>query len=618
MQNILMLVILVESQVRLTTEDGLRNFIGKAKSKISLTIILIAIFAFVFGMHGGTPIEHGDNLAPKAKRTVRNFGNPRFFTYPALMLYMNASVYIVYELALEVLPEKISRTLDKWPYRDIPGHLLTTLFSIIGAMSVFGICSILTKSSLFSTIGALLLITSPLWNANSHYITVDIPLAALCMLTVFVLLYFLEKKYEIKVQYVIFLGFLIGLAASAKYNGALVASAVIAAILIRVKPLMHGLKFLVICGFFAIGTFLAVNPFILFNFHDFVQDFLYASKIVAIGHPGFMVTAFHHHLSESLYLGWNFGPILLSVFGIIIVITSSKLKLHSKLAILVFPFIHLIVLLRTKMTFHRYVLPLMPFLAVFASYALFKIGQYIKSRYHTNLQSIFYLIMSVATLCVLGVNSYQSLRHNSILQKVDTRTILGDRFSANSTEISDLKIGAGSYCMNFLGDSAKLKTMNWVRNSDVDITGDYDIIVIDSFTHDRYITDENMRMQIDFSMFSKGHLISVSPYKLKNKAAVPFSPMSMYSPYYPDLPFRTNPGPYIEIYIANPQLAQSLSQTLTRNGIFTSSCEISRGYYFRMFSKDGSREGIKSLSEQSKQINQRFSELFQKRKSGTL
>lgn len=599
------------------TRFNLREFIIRTKSKISVTVIIITFLAIIFAMHGGTPIEHGDNLAPKAKHTVRNFGDPKFFNYPALMIYMNAFVYIVYEMVLKVFPYQLSRTLDKWPYRDIPGHLLTILFSIIGALSVYGICFILTKSRLYSTIGSLLLITSPLWNANSHFNTVDIPLSALCVLTVFILVYILEKKKEITVHNIVALGILIGFTASAKYNGALIATAVSAALLFRIKPFLHGLKLLAICGLCAIATFLLINPFILINFHTFMHDFLFELNHVATGHPGFTVSAFHHHLSKSLYLGWNFGPILLSGAGFILVLVNKKLKIYTKLAIFVFPILYLMILLRTKLAFQRYALPMIPFLAVLAAYAVFIIGQYIKNRHNRYQRCLIIMILSVVILMVLGVNTYQSLRHNIVLQKTDTRIILGDIFFENSKELIGSKIGAGNYCMNFLGVSAKKKIMSWVRNSEANIPSDYDIIVIDSFTHDRYISDKNMQLQIDFSKLSSGRLITISPYTQK-KTAIPFSPKSMYSPYYPDLPFRIKPGPYIEIYFADPQLAQTFSQILTRKGIDNTPSDIKRGYYYGMFSKEGSGAGEKSLSDKTKKINQRFFELFKKRKSGKL
>lgn len=599
------------------TDFNLREFIKKTKSKISVTVIVIVFLAIFFGLQGGTPIEHSDTLVPKAKYTVRNFGNPKFFIYPDLMIYLNAFVYIVYEVVLKVLPQQLSRTLDKWPYRDIPGHLLTILFSIIGALSVYGICLILTKSKLYSSFGSIFLITSPLWNANSHFITVDIPLSALCALTVLVLVYILENKKEMTVYHMVILGILIGMTASAKYNGAVIASAVAVAVLYRMKPFWLGIKLLIISGICAIATFLVINPFIVINFRSFVQDFLYVINLVAIGHPGFTATAFHHHLSKSLYLGWNLGPMLFSVFGIIVVLKSTRLKIHSKLAILVFPVVYLIILLRTKMTFHRYALPMIPFLAIFAAFSIFTIGRYIKNRPDKIQRRMITLVLYGVILMVLGVNAGQSLRHNIILKKTDTRIILGNIFSEIDRELAGLNIGAGNYCMNFLGASAKKKIMSWVRNSEVFISNDYDIMVIDSFTHDRYISDENMRLQIDFSRFTNGRFISVSPYTLK-KSEIPFSPKSMYSPYYPDLPFRKKPGPYIEVYFADPLLAQTMSQALNRIGIDTKPSNITHGYYYRMFAKEGSGAGAKSLSDKAKKINERFFKLFQRRKSGKL
>lgn len=599
------------------TRNRFHESFARTKAKISAGVIVVILVAFAFGMHGGTPIEHGDNLAPKAKRTVYNFGNPRFFTYPGLMIYMNASVYIVYELFLKILPDPLHKKLDEWPYRDIPGHLLTLLFSIIGALSVYGICLILTKSHLISTAGSLLLVTSPLWNANAHYITVDIPLSALCALTAFILLKIVEGKNEISVRHMVVLGALAGLAASAKYNGAVIAMVIVAAMAFRIRPPVRSIRLLAVCGIATMGTFFLTNPFILISFREFVQDFLYAANLVAIGHPGFTVLKFHHHFSESLKLGWNVAPILLSLLGLVGFAVSGRIKIYSKIAILGFPIIYAVILLRTKMTFHRYALPMLPFLAVLAAFALFLTGNFIKSRFHGYPSWIpIPMLFAVVTL-IAGVNAVQSFHHNTVMQKVDTRVILGTVFSANNHKIANLKIGAGNYCMNFLGIPAKKEKLSWVRDSDAEVKNDFDIIVLDSFTHDRYVTDDNMQLQIDFAGFANGRLITLSPYD-KIKSAVPFSPMSMYSPHYPDLPFRKLPGPYIEVYINDPQLAQEIHQTLNGSRIQSILEDIKHGYYFGMFSKSESEDGRKMLSGKAKEINRRFSELFERRKKRQL
>jgi hypothetical protein len=171
--------------------------------------------------------------------------------------------------------------------------------------------------------------------------------------------------------------------------------------------------------------------------------------------------------------------------------------------------------------------------------------------------------------------------------------------------------------MNFLCIPAKKEKLSWVRDSEADVKNDFDIIVLDSFTHDRYVTDDNMQLQIDFAGFANGRLITLSPYN-KVKSAVPFSPMSMYSPYYPDLPFRENSGPYIEVYMKDPQLAQKLHKKLAEREIKITLEDIYQGYYFGMFSKREAGAERKMLSTRARKINRRFSELFEKRKSGRL
>jgi hypothetical protein len=65
---------------------------------------------------------------------------------------------------------------------------------------------------------------------------------------------------------------------------------------------------------------------------------------------------------------------------------------------------------------------------------------------------------------------------------------------------------------------------------------------------------------------------------------VPFSIKSMYSPYAPDLKFRTRPGPYIELYFDDPSLAGYLYESLLHKGVRTASSGAEQGYYFRKFS----------------------------------
>ena len=549
-----------------------QTVLTKATSGHFVPILVLSFLSFFMAMQGGTPVFHPDaNLVlTRAKFAMMNYGNPHFFSYPALMLYMNGVVYHFYEAVLQLLPLELSRVLSTWPYKDVPGHLLTTLFSIIGALSTYGTGYILTRSKYYAAIGALILITSPLWNSNAHFITVDIPLSALCALTLYVLVFLLARQREIRIPDIVALGILVGLTASAKYNGAIIASSVTAALLFRVKPFAHSITFLALCGLCSITVFLLINPFILIERGTFIDHFALQFNVAETGHPGYTANAAYYHLSYSLYHGWGMLLILLSVCGIILLLIDKEQRVYTKLAVLVFPIIHLLVLSTTRLAMQRYALPLMPFLANLAMYALFKFGRYF-SGYQ---QLIVRLLTTIVLVAALETNVIQSLRHNLLLQQTDTRSILRETFSENSQAIKSLKIGAGPYSQGYVGVSGNVHSIE----NQVDL----DILIMDSFTHDRFIYDHNIDLKVDFSRFRAGKVVAISPFNQK-KETVPFSPESLYSPYAPDLSFRTRPGPYIEIYFSDSSLAQYFSEAFLRAGIMNTIGDIQDGYYYQMW-----------------------------------
>jgi hypothetical protein len=544
----------------------------RATSGHFVPILVLSFLSFFMAMQGGTPVFHPDAtlVLNSAKYAMMNYGNPHFFSYPALMLYLNGVVYRIYEAILQLLPLELSRVLNTWPYKDVPGHLLTTLFSVIAALSTYGTAYILTRSKYYAAIGALLLITSPLWNSNAHFITVDIPLSALCALTLYVLVFLLARQREIRIPDIVALGIVVGLTASAKYNGAMIASSVTAALLFRVKPFAHSIRFLALCGLCSITIFILTNPFILIDRGAFIHDFAYQFNTAATGHPGYTANAAHYHLSHSLYHGWGTLLILLSGCGIVLLLIDKAQRAYTKLALLVFPIIHLLMLSATRLAMQRYALPLFPFLAILATYALFQFGRYF-SGYQ---QLIVRLLSTTVLVAALGANAIQSLRHNLLLQQTDTRSILRETFSENSQVLKSLKIGAGPYSQGYVGVSGNVHSIE----NQVDL----DILIMDSFTHDRFIYDHNIDLKIDFSRFQAGKVVAISPFNQK-KETVPFSPESLYSPYSPDLSFRTRPGPYIEIYFSDSSLAQYFSEEFLRAGINNTIGDLQHAYYYQMW-----------------------------------
>ena len=552
--------------------SGFRNNPIRAIGRHARPLVLIVLLTVFLAMQGGTPFYHPDSLVDRAEKAMANGGNPGFFHYPALMLYLNGVVYEVYESILQAFPEE---SPDSWPHKDFPGHLLTALFSVIAALSVYGTTYILTRSRLYAVMAALLLIASPLWNADAHYITVDIPLASLCALTLFALVFILESKSAVKIRHIVVLGILIGLTASAKYNGALIASSVMIALLLRVRPWFRKVTLLALCGLIAIATFLLINPFALIEFDAFRRDFMYEVSHVAKGHWGYTVDTAHYHFSVSLYNAWGALLLVLSGLGAVLLLINKEQRLHARLAVLTFSLLHLLVLYKTKLSFQRYALPLIPFLAILAVYAVFQVRRYAKTYLGSYRFRITSLLLAAVLVIALGMNLYQTQRHNILLGRTDTRTVLQEVFSENSHLLKSLRVVAGRY--------SRLSLRDVVHVGKFKGSAQYDILIVDSFSFDRFLYDKGRTVGLGFSRFLKGRLVTISPFD-ENKETVPFSDKSIYSPYAPDLSFRTRPGPYIEIYFRDPSIAQHFYESLLRKEVRKAISEVPQGYYFRQFS----------------------------------
>ena len=112
----------VDTSKRMMPMHDMQTHLQRVISKHRAPILIVSLLALALGMQGGTPFHHPDSLIGRAKYTVRNFGNPDFFNYPGLMLYLNGVVYSFYELLLQALPHGLRGILDAWPYSDNPGH----------------------------------------------------------------------------------------------------------------------------------------------------------------------------------------------------------------------------------------------------------------------------------------------------------------------------------------------------------------------------------------------------------------------------------------------------------------------------------------------------------------
>ena len=596
--------------------------------------ILVCITA-AMSLWGGELHYHPDAVVERTITTVlTSYGNPDFFTYPALMFYLNAVLYGgIFAVLLvsgrvesygEFIDRYLSKTLIDFPvsiHANLPGHMLTVVFAAIAVVCAYLTVMLLTKRRWAAYTAAACILGTPLWIANSHMPTVDIPLAGLAMATVWFVVRSIDRGtlWDLKTQIVA--GVLAGLTASAKYNGAVViAAAYVPMILLSWRSPRRLVKALFITGTAAAATFIITNPYVLIEYRDFLRAMDANVANSRHGHQGWltgMPTAGLVHL-KTLLDEYGLPALLLAAGGVVGSMSGRAMNRASAWVILSFPVLFFLPLALSRLTFMRYVVPLIPVLAVYTGLALSGVydllirSTVIRDESARRRAAAVCTGLLIAAVAVPGV--VRSIDYDIVTSREDTRSqlaralthagidselaVFADTYTAEDVLRSNLpihRLNAGDDIeylrRNLRRQKARYRFINgwassrrWnqlardtVRNMACE---SFDLLVFDSRTHDRIIVqnrDPDGLMTDYCHDYDRFEVIVLTPHR-------DISPCG-------DGSVRTCggvrfPGPYIEIY-ATRDIADAVRAGMDRQGILYITAPGSRGYYFRrLFMRD--------------------------------
>ncbi len=342
----------------------------KNKTTIILGLILLAgLFLRLWGINFGLPyLFHQDEPIVVNHAIAYGTGdlNPHFFIIPPLTSYIVFAFYILYYLVLSLFGQIKGTEAFALSFLKDPG-----MFYLIGRIVVGFVPSMISvyltyrlalrlasaRAALFS---ALIMAVSFINVINGHYLYTD---NLLVMAVLLATLQFFRLAEKPVLKNYIFSGCLIGLAVAVKYNSAmLIAAFGLAHILaVRDKKVKLFNPGLLLCLLFAILVFIICNPFSLLDWRYFSTT---GSRIrhAYIG--------WSHHFIYSLIEGIGILPVFLGLAGLLLAVK----KYPSKALILIsFPALFYLHLVFTSQVFSRYVLALVPFLAIGAGLALFEV-----------------------------------------------------------------------------------------------------------------------------------------------------------------------------------------------------------------------------------------------------
>ena len=406
-----------------------------------LLIIVVALFLRIWGLGFGLPFDlHQDEPIVVNHALAYGVGdfNPHFFIVPpfcSYVLFFFYAAFFVIGKIIGLFPgvEDFALSFFKDPssFYLIARVVLGVMPSVISVWLV----SVLYRN-LFSKKGAwysaLIMALSFLNVINGHYAYVD-NVMVMFILAVYVMLINILKAPTVR-NYVL-AGLLLGFAISTKYNAAIL---VVSCYLVHVSVFVsYGLNKkklffdgrLIAALFAAVFGIILTNPFMVLDW-----GFFHESLFGKIGHTYMGVM---HHIYYSFFQGVGVLPLVLGVIGGIAILLREKWT--KSLFLLSFPVIFYIHLILVSQRFSRYVLPLIPFIAIGAGYLFYEICfPKLKNR-------LYKVIVISLSFVILIPTTLKSFKACSLFAGEDTRVVSAHWIEANIPDLDKIAVDHTSF-----------------------------------------------------------------------------------------------------------------------------------------------------------------------------
>ena len=370
--------------VRRVSAEKLTGDLVRAWTPVGL-IVALAFMLRLWGTNFGLPyLEHVDewNVAERALHMVQtgNFdpldylqpgladNDRQAFTYPTFTTYLETGVFTLRFLQ-GVAGDRFDGTnnLASPYYKGDFYWWGRGLVALLGAGTVLLVFLLGRRVYNYRVglVAAVFLTFFYLHALNSHFLTTDVPSGFMALLPFFWILPILENRNEWR-NYLL-AGFLAGLAVATKYNNALILLPLVLAHLLGRSPRQWvSLKLPV--AFLAAGLgFFVGAPFIFFHLPQFFTDLAaIVNHYQNIGHPGFEANDNWLEYVKFM-LADNLVIVVLALAGIAIACIRHT---RRDLVLLSFPLLTYLQLSSYKVNFSRNLMPVIPFLVIFAALAL--------------------------------------------------------------------------------------------------------------------------------------------------------------------------------------------------------------------------------------------------------
>ncbi len=348
-----------------------------------------------------------------------------FYEYPSLFFYVMAAGLVGFYVLGRLVGVYSGVDDFIFQYANDPAslHFMSRGFSaIIGVLTIYGVYKTtrrLFKSEKTGLVGALFMALCYLHVRDSHFGTMDVSMTCLIVAS----FHFIVKSYdEWNLKNYLLAGLLAGLATSTKYAGAFLVFPM--CLLHLFKVLEHNMPFFRIFmekriwGFAAamILGFLAGTPYFLTEYPKYLYYIVNRVDLMDSQSPKIAI-GWWYHLKFSLWHGLGWGMYLAAFAGLVLCFIRDWKKASILLA---FPLTYYLFVGKGYVVFLRYVVPVLPFMCIAATYLVYEVYQFLKEKLEYQYVAA---LTGVLIVIILFQGCYNLLHFNYLITKKDSREL---------------------------------------------------------------------------------------------------------------------------------------------------------------------------------------------------
>ena len=309
--------------------------------------------------------------------------NPHVFNYPALFMLVVAMVLFMLpsleRLLHKAMPFHFRPLLDGASTTTIHYMVARVLTAAAGIASVWVVFRIALR--LFDRTAALsaaaLLALAFLHVRDSHYGVTDVPMSFMVLIAFLYVVRFAESGVK---RDVAIAGVTAGLAASTKYNAALIALPALFAIFgsgpgtksIRAR-VADAATFVVLM----VAAFVCTSPYSVLDFRHFSADVLSDAQHLLGGHGVSVGRGWVYHATTTLRYGVGAPMLVAGVTGVLLLTIRNPRK---GVLVALFPVSYYVLLGSGYTVFTRHMIPVVPFLCLTAGYFIAESADWLAMR----------------------------------------------------------------------------------------------------------------------------------------------------------------------------------------------------------------------------------------------